>query len=222
MWTVPPNWDNLLLLASGSNEYLNFILPKLKHHQGLFVYATDIVFKDRRSRDVACLYAKWTSLRKEQGLTSIIVTHAEFGGVTSAFHLLSYRGVDAAVFSPRGALPRVLRHILDPAAPNAAEEAAQPTLLETIPWAPIVSEGALQSEGLLDVFQPQLQVLCPCVFKQSGWAYRHLTAREHLRAFDTPLALDDALLNRCRERQVRSLLPRSITPLVASATFRAM
>ncbi len=222
MWTVPPNWDNLLLLASGSNEYLNFVFPKLKHHQGPFVYATDIVFKDRRLCDVARLYAKWTSLRKEQGLTSSIMTHAEFGGVTSAFHLLSYQGMDAAVFSPRGALPQVLRHILDPAAPNAAEEAARPTLLETIPWAPIVSEGALQSEGLLDVFRPQLRVLCPCVFKQSGWAYQHLMARKHLHAFNTPLALDDALLDRCREQQIRSLLPRSITPLVASATFRAM
>ncbi len=101
MWTVPPDWDNLLLLASGLNKYLNYVLPKLKHHHGPFVYATDIVFKDRRSRDVARLYAKWTSLCKEQGLTSSIVTHAEFGGVTSAFHLLSYRGVDAAVFSPQ-------------------------------------------------------------------------------------------------------------------------
>jgi hypothetical protein len=132
------------MLASGSNEYLNFVLPKLKHHQGPFVYATDIVFKDRRSRDVARLYAKWT---EEQGLTSSIMTHAEFGGVTSAFHLLSYRGVDAAVFSPRGALLRVPRHILDPAAPNAAEEAARPTLLESIPQATIVSEGAPSIRG---------------------------------------------------------------------------
>jgi hypothetical protein len=159
---------------------------------------------------------------KEQGLTSSIVTHAEFGSVTLAFHLLSYWGVDAAVFSPWGALPWVLRHILDPAAPNAAEEAARPTLLKTISRASIVSKGALQSEELLNVFWPQLRVLCPCVFKQSGWAYRHITARKHLRAFDTPLALDDALLGRCRERLIRSLLPQSITPLVASAMFHAM
>ncbi len=211
-----------MVFVSGSTKYLNFVLPKLKHHQGPFVYATDIVFKNQPPRDLARLYAKWTSLRKEQGLMSSIVTHAKFGGVTSAFHLLSYRGVDATFFRPPPFLPPVLIHIINPAAPNAAEEAPLPTPLSIIPWSPIVSKGSLCSEGLLDVFCPQLRVLCPCVFKLSCWAHRHLTAQENLRAFDTPLKLDDALLNRCRERQIRSLLPQSITPLVALATFRAL
>jgi hypothetical protein len=153
---------------------------------------------------------------------SSIVAHAKFGGVTSAFHHLSYRGVDATFFRPPPSLPRVLIHIINPAAPNAAEEAPLPTPLSIIPRSPIVFKGSLRSEGILNVFRPQLRVLCPCVFKPSGWAHRHLMARENLRAFDTPLMLDDALLNRCRERRIRSLLPRSITPLVASATFCAL
>ncbi len=211
-----------MVFASGSTEYLNFVLPKLKHHQGPFVYATDIVFMNRRPGDVARLYAKWTSLRKEQGLMSSIVTHAKFGGVTSAFHLLSYYGVDATFFRPPPSLPRVLIHIINPATPNAAEEAPLPTPLSIIPRSPIVSEGSLRSEGLLDVFCPQLRVLCPCVFKPSGWVHQHLTMRENLQAFDTPLTLDDALLDRCRKRRICCLLPWSITPLVASATFCAL
>ncbi len=71
-------------------------------------------------------------------------------------------------------------------------------------------------------FWPHLRLLCPCVFKQSGWACRHLTAWETLRAFDTPLALDNILLDKSRERRIRSLLPRSITPLVVASVFRAL
>ena len=71
-------------------------------------------------------------------------------------------------------------------------------------------------------FWPHLRLLCPCVFKQSGWACRHLTARETLHAFDTPLALDNILLDKSHERQIRSLLPRSITPLVVALVFRAL
>jgi hypothetical protein len=37
MWMVPPDWDDVMVFASGSTEYLNFVLPKLKHHQGPFV-----------------------------------------------------------------------------------------------------------------------------------------------------------------------------------------
>ena len=108
MWTVPPDWKDIILLALGSNEYLYFVLPKLKHHRGPFVYSTDIVFKNRRPRDLACLYAMWSSLREGHGLISSVVTHAEFGSVTSAFHLLSYQGVEEETFLPQDALPRAL------------------------------------------------------------------------------------------------------------------
>jgi hypothetical protein len=60
------------------------------------------------------------------------------------------------------------------------------------------------------------------VFKATGWAERRLSAKEYLRAFDSPLDMDTVLLNPCRERRIRSVLPRGISAIVASAIFHSM
>ena len=52
LWDIPPEWNNYTILALGSNEYLSFVLSKLRYHQGMFIYATDFVFKGRWPRDV--------------------------------------------------------------------------------------------------------------------------------------------------------------------------
>ena len=59
---VPHAWNECTVLASGSHEYLSFLLTKLRYHEGPFIYSTDIVFKGRRPRDVKRLYQAWTSL----------------------------------------------------------------------------------------------------------------------------------------------------------------
>ncbi len=116
------------MLASGSNEYLSFVLSKLRNHDGSFIYATDTVFKDRRRRDVMHLLQKWSTLRKQQNLQSSIVMHANFGGVTSGFHLLSFCHMDPLVFVAPPALPQVLAHILNAASPDAASEIQTPLI----------------------------------------------------------------------------------------------
>ena len=63
----------------------------------------------------------------------------------------------------------------------------EPTPLQgAVARAPIVLEGFLRREGLLDVFRPQLPIACPSVFARSGWVSRNLTMGELLRAFDIP------------------------------------
>jgi hypothetical protein len=150
---VPSDWDNCTILVSGSHEYLSYILSKLRKHQGPFIYSTNLVVKGRRRRDVEWLYRTWSSLRDELGLRSRVVAHAEFGGVTSAFHLVSYWNVPDAVFDAPPALPRVLSHIINPASPDAAREiAAPPPPSATISRSVIVMEGLLRQEGLYDIF----------------------------------------------------------------------
>ena len=46
MLDVPPEWHSRTVLALGSHKYLSYILPKLRSHEGPFIYATDCVFKD--------------------------------------------------------------------------------------------------------------------------------------------------------------------------------
>jgi len=133
------------------------------------------------------LLQKLSSLCVHQGLLSSIVMHANFGGVSSAVHLMSYRGVDPSVFTTPLSLPQVLAHIINPASPGAAREIPRPDPLKSTPRAPIESGRVLCSEGLFDVFHPQLRIACPCVFKSTGWAQRPLSAQEHLLALTSPL-----------------------------------
>jgi hypothetical protein len=60
------------------------------------------------------------------------------------------------------------------------------------------------------------------MFKPTGWALHPLLAREHLGAFDIPLDMDKALLDASCKQRIRSVIQRSMTPLVVTAVFRAM
>jgi hypothetical protein len=81
LWDTPQDWNGCTVLASGSHEYLSFVSTKLRLHAGPFVYATDILFKGCHQRDIERILGTWTSLQDWQGLSSNIVTHANFGGV---------------------------------------------------------------------------------------------------------------------------------------------
>ena len=223
IWDVSPDWNSCTVLTSGSHEYLSHVLTKLRYHEGPFIHATDFVVKGWGRQDVECLYGVRASLREEQGLCSRVVLHAEFGGVTSSIHLISYQGVDDVVFNAPPALPRVLAHILDSASPDKAQEiVATQQLPAAATRSPIVLDGLLRQEGLFDLFRPDLRVACPCVFKGTAWATLPLSATEFLRVFDSPLDMDPTLLNPHRERRMRSVLPRGITPLIMLAVFCSM
>ena len=217
---VPPDWGSYTVLASGTHEWFSFISTKLSAHVGPFIYATDVVFQGRHPRDVLQLLDAWSDLRARQGFTSHVVRHADFGGVSSGIHLLSFRGVDAAVFHPPPALPRILAHIVNAATPDPSREIELPCPIDApIPRTPIVRDGMLRLIGLFNVFDPSFPVACPCVFKASGWAQRSLSIKELLHVFDTPLAMDDVLI---ADRTAWNVMQRGITPIVVSAIFRAL
>jgi hypothetical protein len=169
-----------------------------------------------------CLLWKWATLHEQQDLVSSVVTHADFGGVTSGIHLLSYQRVDPSIFDTPPLLPRVLAQIINAALLDAASKIARPDPLECSPCTLIKMGGVLQSEVLFNVFHPQLRIACPWVFKSMGWAHRLLLAWEHLQAFDIPLDMDDTLLDKCRERCIRGIIQWLITPLIVLAVYHAM
>jgi len=128
--------------------------------------------------------------------------------------------MDATVFRPPPALPRILAHIVNAATPDPSREIEFLCPIdEPIPRAPIVRDGMLRLEGLFNVFDPSIPVACPCFFKASGWAQCSLSIKEMLHVFDTPLAMDDVLI---ADRSAWNVMQRSITPIVVSAIFRAL
>jgi hypothetical protein len=218
LWEAPLAWNRCTILASGLHKYLSFVMTKLRSHDGPFIYATDTVFKGHCSWGLNCLLNSWSTLCLQQGLVSSTVRHTNFGGVTSAVHLMSYRGVDQSAFRPQQALPLVLAHILNAATLDASRDIVPPgPLNEPTPRSPIVVDGMLRQEGLFDVFSPLLPLACPCVFKASGWAQRTLLAKELLRAFD--MDMDATLL---MDQQARIIFQCSVTPIVVSAIFHLL
>jgi hypothetical protein len=131
----------------------------------------DIVVKGHQRQDIVCLYKMWTALQKDQGLLSSVVSHADFCGVTSAIHLMSYQGANQSIFIALLLLSRVLAHILNAAFLDVAHEIKPPHTLDT-PRAhsPIMEDGLLHQEGLYDVFHFDLKLACQCVFKSTVWA----------------------------------------------------
>jgi hypothetical protein len=145
LWEAPPAWNRCTILALGLHEYLSFVMTKLRSHDGPFIYATDTVFKGHCSRDLNHLLNLWSTLYLQQGLVSSTVRHSNFGGVTSAVHLMSYRGVDQSAFQPQQALPQVLTHILNAATLDASRKIVPPgPLNKPIPRSPIVVDGMLR------------------------------------------------------------------------------
>jgi hypothetical protein len=113
---LPRDWEISIILGSGKSEYFSVVLIKLSTHVGSLLYSTDMVFTGHRLRLVRGLYSSWS--RKwwlEHSLQSVVVAHANFGGVMSAIHLIAYRGMADSCFRPHGALAQTLAHTINPA-----------------------------------------------------------------------------------------------------------
>ena len=150
------------------------------------------------------------------GLRHYLVRHAEFGGATSATHQIVFRGVSKQAFQPVARVPQVLKHLLGSAAPGRFPSIDAPVdLVGSVPRAPIMVDGLLRQEGLLDVFHQGRLVACSSVFSATKWVMRSLSPYELLRAFDFPITLDTRLLSRCQMgQQLPFQMEESLSPLV--------
>ncbi|KAL3826348.1 hypothetical protein ACHAXA_003672 [Cyclostephanos tholiformis] len=123
-------------------------MPKLIHHAGPFVFANDMVFTGRRQYDLDRLYRSWAIHDAALGLESVVVQHAEFGGVMFAVHVVTFRGVARSIFTPSAPLQRTLRHVLCNTTPAALQEIALPSpLVDPQPRSTIYVDGLLRPDG---------------------------------------------------------------------------
>ena len=129
MTSVPDDWQDYVILGLGSHEFLHLIMPKQRQHVGPFIFANDMAFTGRWDSEINRLHRSWAAHDRKMGLESTTVHHAEFRGITSAVHGISFRGVDKSIFSPSAPLPRTLRHVLSDTTPNATQEISAPAPL---------------------------------------------------------------------------------------------
>jgi hypothetical protein len=190
------------------------VLPKLSMHVGPLLYSLDMALSNHRLRLVRGLYSSWGhKWSVAYGLSSVVLAHAAFGGVSSAIHLIAYRGVHASCFMPQGALAQMLGHIINPASDTQGQNIEPPMALQPlVPWSPIVQDGLLHGEGLFDVF-------CRSVFAPTKWVHRGVSPEELLCIFDVPSVLAQHFLANHRDC---SLLLRSLPSIVVAAVFWSM
>ena len=131
MTCLPPAWNGCTILASGKGDFISAVLPKLSTHVGPQLYSLDVALSNHRPRLVRSLYSSWGHKWSVMyGLSSVVLAHAAFGGVSSAIHLITYWGVHASCFVPQGALAQTLGHIINPASDMRGQNIESPMALQ--------------------------------------------------------------------------------------------
>ena len=228
---VLPYWHDLrawpptvgagvVMLGSGSQEFMRSaflpVIPAL-HRDAAAIFSVDVRFMNSRKRNVDRQWIMLTQHAHEAGLGSSLLRHADFGGATSAEHLVVYHNVAPAVFHPRPSTPRVLKHLLNSATRVAYARSIDPPppLMGEVARQPLIWEDCIRIEGLLDAFRPHGRIICPSVFTPSKWTKRPLSDSELFRAFDIPVSMDGRL-SQFPEYKDFTL---GITPLVVTSIF---
>ena len=188
------------------------------------MFAIDHPFETFRQRRNLHNQREIVALCQSEHFQYAVVNHSDFGGATNASHVVIFRGLAAMGFHPPPCMPRVLKHLLNSATPGRFVEIEEPASLQgSAARAPLVINGLLRREGLLDVHHPRRLVACPSVFAKSGWVSRRLSRGELLRAFDVPVAMDDLFSWTANSDVTLPCgIPHTISPLIVTSIFRSL
>ncbi len=204
----PPTLDNIVVLASGS---LNFLMALEHLRPAALLFAVDVYFPRSSLRDCTQLYHSTAAWKIGGGYSSAIMCHADYGGATNAVHLVLMKGLDTPFTAPTTTLPRVLKHFVNTASRGGFREIRPPPPVSVAACAPIVVDGIGRINGLYDVCHPELEYAIPCVFKSSGWAQRRLTPPEWRALHDSPVSLRESLE---ADKAARSSIALVLSPLL--------
>ena len=171
MGVWPSAWEHHSVFASGSLDFCRVVVAKLGIHVGPYLYAVDMNFAAMRPRTIDGVLRRLPPAVQELGLEYTEVAHAEFGGVTTARHIIAYRNVEQAVFVPLQPLQRTLSRVVKTTVAGLAIDAPPPLETGRQRRAPLLEDGMLRGEGLLEVCWHNPLVACKCVLNRSGWAW---------------------------------------------------
>ncbi len=215
------------VLSSGPIEFLDNLQSCLMPPYTVFLYAVNLAFNWVHCHDLNRRYAKWSIKHASLGSWSMVVSHANCGGIMLACYYICFRnaGHDGVMDVP--CIPWCLGHVV-----NAAKKSdgkgwwlpleAPPDLFGLHMHAPLVVDGLLRCEGLWDVHNPSLDILRPCIFKATGWACGGLLVVQFLHAFDVPLALFAPILTGKASRRPLGLIVWCILMWVVSTLLHTI
>ena len=89
------------LLASGSLTFLSTLELLCVGHVGTFLYAVDTPFACTRLQDATHLHRSVAMRKVHNGFDSFVVRHSNYGGATTAVHLLLLWLLSGCIIPPR-------------------------------------------------------------------------------------------------------------------------
>lgn len=105
--------QDCIVLASGSTDFLEIVHNKLFGHQGCLLFSVSLQFDSCSRRDLLRRYACWSLDHARLGLSSTVVTYADFEGVTLATHYICFCNISKKEVSFIPCTPRCLSHTPD-------------------------------------------------------------------------------------------------------------
>lgn len=134
------------------------------------------------------------------GMSSTYRTHADYGGATSAGHVLGF-GSNISI-APPPTPPNVRRglgHFMSVSLEGKFKSRPPPHPLEASHTHGVIyadsTKTLLRRDGLLPCTKPDASILCPSVFSPTGFVERNLSISEALRVYSIPSSYDAELVS---------------------------
>ena len=215
---------NSVLLSSGNLEFFEaVVLPIASRSDSVpLIHVLELPFDDFKEARLGNYMRAKSKRVKHLGLEAVILRHDQFGGASNAPHLCIYnRLVPSSVFEPSKSVPRVLKHLINPASRGNYKSIPAPVRVQDAARRPILVDDLFRIEGLYDVFNPDRLIACPSVFSQTKWVKRKPTQKEFLRIFDSPVHHDKHVLpSNTPTPTVPRDLHYALSPLQVTSIFR--
>ncbi len=157
------------------------------------------------------------------GMLSAQLAHADYGGATSARHVLGF-GSNICQTAPTTTpnVRRGLGHFLSVRVEGRFRYHPPPPALLLKDRVGVCyldsSSGIVRPEGLLPCTKPNAEILCHSVFSKQGFVVRPLTFAEAFRVYSIPTTYDTALLDGVRGRSSDTIPSRRPLPFESSVS----
>eukprot|EP00984_Skeletonema_dohrnii_P020225 scaffold9792_cov129-Skeletonema_dohrnii-CCMP3373.AAC.2 len=224
-----------IVLASGSMEFIHHVHRRCKPTSAVFCVERRL--RGLHFRQIQHFHSEAKRDLISMGYSPFVAQHADFGGATSAAHVLAFSPSllgDTGLCMSSMESPRSIAHYL-----NAATRGSFGLWIDSPPDEPSLRSdkplwldksllvytlkkgdlavlksarkrcsNVLRPEGILPIFSPGALIACPSVFGPPNTrCLRPISLPEALRIFSIPSFMDEAILGRAAPGLVKSHLP---------------
>ena len=121
-----PSSSSCFILGSGSYTFFQSFLETLHRNPCSFIFSLDVRFPHITQQDVKCQFHTWQRALDTLDFSSLLIAHADCGGMSSALHLIVFLKIDLSGVGPLPCVPCTLKHVLNAASAGGHKEVPPP------------------------------------------------------------------------------------------------